>query len=165
MKTFSERRSTVFWLIKNWLKTHHFHTKLPYQKPMLRQIAWWVQNGPITKNGELSVTALFLWKFCFCLRSSYKELIWCTSDPNAHIPLLFVSAGVLFDGAFSLGILNTPICEFNASTMFKVINVRNLPFIRDESWATTHSGNTFAKFMLHTSFNKNIINFHEPRYS
>ena len=24
-----------------------FPYKLPYQKPMLRQIEWWVQNGPI----------------------------------------------------------------------------------------------------------------------
>ena len=28
------------------MKTHHFHTKLPHQKPMLRQIEWWLQNGP-----------------------------------------------------------------------------------------------------------------------
>ena len=38
---------------------HYFHTKLPYQKPMLRQIEWRVQNGPITKNGVLSVTLFF----------------------------------------------------------------------------------------------------------
>ena len=69
--------------------THHFHTKLPYQKPILRQTEWWVQNGPIIKNGVLPVTALLFRKFCFSLRSlkllSYKELIWCTSNPNAHI--------------------------------------------------------------------------------
>ena len=29
---------------------------------MLRQIEWGVQNGPITKNGVLSVTTLFLIK-------------------------------------------------------------------------------------------------------
>ena len=29
------------------LKTHHFHAKLPCQKPMLRQIEWGVQIGPI----------------------------------------------------------------------------------------------------------------------
>ena len=34
-------------------KANVFHTKLPYQKPMLRQI-----NGPITKNGVLSVATL-----------------------------------------------------------------------------------------------------------
>ena len=83
------------------LKTHHFHTKLPYQKPMLRQIEWWLQNGPITKNGVLPVTTSFFKKLCFSLRTSYKELIWCTNDP-VPIFILFVSTGVLFDGAFSL---------------------------------------------------------------
>ena len=27
----------------------------------------------------------FFWKFCFSLRTSFKELIWCTNNPNAHI--------------------------------------------------------------------------------
>ena len=67
------------------MKKHHFHTKLPCQKSMLRQIEWWLQNGPITKNGVLPVTTLFFWKFCFSLRTSYKELICCTNNPNAHI--------------------------------------------------------------------------------
>ena len=68
---------------KNWsadfevqelkLKTYHFQTKLPYQKQIIRQIEWWVQNGPITKN-------------------------------QIPIFLLFVKAGVLFDGNFSLSV-------------------------------------------------------------
>ena len=64
---------------------HYFHTKLPYQKPMERQIKWWLQNGPIKKNRVLPVTTLFFWKFCFSLRTSYKELICCTNYPNAYI--------------------------------------------------------------------------------
>ena len=32
------------------LKKQHFHTKLPCQKPMLRQIEWGVQNWPITQK-------------------------------------------------------------------------------------------------------------------
>ena len=52
---------------------------------MLRQIDWWVQNGPITKNGVLPATTSFFWKFYFSLRTSYKELIWCTNYPNIHI--------------------------------------------------------------------------------
>ena len=67
------------------LKMHHLHTKLPYQRPKLRQIEWWVQNGPISKNGVMLRTTLFFRKFCFSLRTSYKELIWCTNYPNAHI--------------------------------------------------------------------------------
>ena len=27
----------------------------------------------------------FCWKFCFSLRTSYRDLIWCTSNPNTHI--------------------------------------------------------------------------------
>ena len=53
---------------------------------MLRQIEWWVQDGPITKNGVLPATTLLFWKVCFSLRTSNKELIWCTNNPNAHIP-------------------------------------------------------------------------------
>ena len=41
-------------------------------------------------------------KLCLSLRTTYKELIWCTSKTNAHIRSTLVSAGVLFDGAFSL---------------------------------------------------------------
>ena len=42
----------IFLLKALKLKTHHFYTKLPYQKPRLRQIEWWVRNGPITKNAS-----------------------------------------------------------------------------------------------------------------
>ena len=35
----------VFFLVKS--------TRLPRQKPVLRQMEWGVQNGPITKNGVL----------------------------------------------------------------------------------------------------------------
>ena len=33
----------------------------------------------------LPVTTLFFWKICFSFRTSWKELIWCTNDPNVHI--------------------------------------------------------------------------------
>ena len=41
----------------------HFHTKLPCQKLILRQIEWLVQNGPIKKNEVLSVTTTFFEDF------------------------------------------------------------------------------------------------------
>ena len=56
---FSKNWSTVFKLKALRLKMYHFHTKLPYQKPVLRQIAWRVQNGPFTNNGVSPVTTLF----------------------------------------------------------------------------------------------------------
>ena len=42
------------------LKAHNFHPKLLFQKPMLRQIEWRLQNGPITKGGVLPVTLYFI---------------------------------------------------------------------------------------------------------
>ena len=53
------------------LKTHHLHTKQQHQKQMLRQTEWWVQNGPITKNGVLTVITLFFKKFSFILKTSF----------------------------------------------------------------------------------------------
>ena len=94
-KTFFQKNRVPFLVESTRLKTHHFHTKLTNQKPMLRQIEWWVQNIPFTKNEVLPVTTSLFWKFCFSLRTSYKVMIWCTGEPNS-IFLLLVSAGVLF---------------------------------------------------------------------
>ena len=52
---------------------------------MWRQIEWGLLNGPITKNAVLLLTTLFSWKFCFSLRTFYKEFIWCTNYPIVHI--------------------------------------------------------------------------------
>ena len=41
--------------------------------------------GRITKNKVLSVTTLFFRTFCFSLRTSHKELIWCNNYPNVHV--------------------------------------------------------------------------------
>ena len=92
---------TDFWKTKTVFKKleYLFYTKLAYQTLMLRQIEWWLQNGPITKNGVLPVTTFFLWKFCFSFRTSYKE--WFdVPTTQMFIIVLFTSAGVLFDGAF-----------------------------------------------------------------
>ena len=58
-ETFFKKLGYRFYLKMLIWKTHHFHTKLPYQKPMLRQIEWGVQNGSNTKNGVLPVTTLY----------------------------------------------------------------------------------------------------------
>ena len=33
----------------------------------------------------LRVTISYFWKLCFSIRTSYKELIWCTNDTDFHI--------------------------------------------------------------------------------
>ena len=66
-----------------------FPYKTAISEAHVKIIEWRVQNGSITKNWVLPGTTLFFWKFCFSLRASYKELIWCTNDRNAHIPTLY----------------------------------------------------------------------------
>ena len=99
-KTFFKKLEYRFLLKVIGLKTH-FPTKLPCQKPTLRWIKWRVQDEPIRKNGGLLLSALFFWKYCYCLINSYKELIWCTNYINVHIHT-FEEAGVLYKGSFLL---------------------------------------------------------------
>ena len=87
------------------LKTHHFDTKLPYQKPMSGQIEWRVQNGLITKYEILPVATLFFQKFCFSLRTLYKELIWITKDTDAHIRTFYKQGSFIWRCFFPASIL------------------------------------------------------------
>ena len=91
--------NTVFWFKVLELKTHYFHTKLPSQKPKFRQIQWWVQDQPITKNGVLLVTNLFFQKFCFSFQTSSWFNVLTTL---IYIFIFFESVEVSFEGAFSL---------------------------------------------------------------
>ena len=52
------------------MKGQHLHTKMLRQKPILRQIEWRVQNGPIIKIGFLPLTASFFGRFNLSLRTS-----------------------------------------------------------------------------------------------
>ena len=58
-ETFFKKLEYCFLVQSTAVETQHFHTKLLYQKPMLRQIEWGPQNGPITKSGVLPLTTLF----------------------------------------------------------------------------------------------------------
>ena len=110
--------STVFQLKALRLKAHHCHTKLLHQKPMLRQIEWWVQYGPITKNKVLSATTLFFWKLCFSLRTSYTDFlfikrIWCTNDPNTHSPTFWKRWSFIWRSFFTVSILKLKTSQNN----------------------------------------------------
>ena len=68
---------------------------------MLGQIEWSVQNAPITKIVVLPVTTLFFEDFVTVQESLIK--IWFDLlKTQMPILVLVVSAGVLFDCAFSL---------------------------------------------------------------
>ena len=73
---------------------------------MLRQIEWWLQNGPIKKNEVLPVTNLFFWKIFFSLKASYNELIWCINYTNVHIRTFCKRWSFIWRCFFPVNILN-----------------------------------------------------------
>ena len=66
---------------------------------MLRQIGWGVQNGPITMSGVLPDS--FFANFVL-IQEPCKKSFFDVTTTQMFIFILFVSAGVLFEGAFTL---------------------------------------------------------------
>ena len=62
-KTFFKRLDYRFSVESTKIENASFHKKLTYQQPMLRKMEWWLQNGPISKNGVLPATTLFFENF------------------------------------------------------------------------------------------------------
>ena len=79
---------------------------------------WWIHNGRIIKNGVSPVTTLFFWKFCFCLRTSCKELIWCTNYPNVHIGTFCKHWSFIWRCFLPVGIILKLVLAFNNTVFF-----------------------------------------------
>ena len=128
----------IFWKTKTFFKKVEYfflvestkteNASLPYKTAISETnvktiIEWWVQNGPITKNGVLPITTLFFWKFCFSLRTSYKELILCTNDLKAHIRTFIKRWSFIWRFFFSVSILKEfiliEIKELDSAKSFK----------------------------------------------
>ena len=80
----------IFWKKKKKkkkrLKTQHYHAKLLSEanfKTNRMSSTKWTYH----KELDLPVTTFFFffWEFGCSVRTSNKELIWCTNDPNVHI--------------------------------------------------------------------------------
>ena len=84
-KTFFKRLEYRFLVEGTKTETTSFLHKTVISETNVKTYRMVIKNRPITKNGVLAVTTSIFWKFCFSLRTSYKELIWCTNDPNAYI--------------------------------------------------------------------------------
>ena len=82
------------------------------QKPMSRQIEWEVQNRPITKSRVLPATTLLFWKFCFSLRTSNKELSWCTNCRNVHIYTFRMRLSFIWGCFFRVSILKSHLLTY-----------------------------------------------------
>ena len=86
-KPFSKKLENRFFVESTKIEnaTFSLKTALSEVNVWLNSGEWGVQNGPIRKNGILPVTTSFFGRFCFSIRTFYKELIWCTNYPSVHI--------------------------------------------------------------------------------
>ena len=99
LKSFSKSWSNVFQLKVLRLKTY-FDRKLPCQNPVLRQLEWGMQNGPITKNWFLPSKYFLFRKFCFTLKPMstifYQIFIFLPNDRPSKSMMFFISLKKLF---------------------------------------------------------------------
>ena len=103
------------------------------QKPLLGQIEWWVQNGPITKKGVLRVTTFL--KILF----QFKNLL-CTNYSNVHIHTFRKRWSFIW------------LC-------FLPVSILNYKKILHMHWIIWHPANFFPVFSLVTFWRKNRILF------
>ena len=84
----------IFWKTKTFFKKLEYHflvenTKIenasfPYRTALSEANV--KTNRMVTTKERIFASNCFIFlKFCFSLRTSYKELILCTNNPNAHI--------------------------------------------------------------------------------
>ena len=106
-KTFFKKREHCLIVERTTIENAIFHTKLSCQKPVSRQVEWGVQNGPITKNGVLTLTIWFFWKFNFGIKTSYHT--WFKVLTTQMFEFMFLLSVM----SFILG------CFFNVSILKK----------------------------------------------
>ena len=79
---------------------------------MLRQIEWRLPNRSIVKSGVLPVNASLFLKICFSFSTSWKDLFWCTNDPNIDICIFCKRWSLILECFFPVSILKRyPIPE------------------------------------------------------
>ena len=103
-KPFPKNWSTVFhWKVPR-LTRQHFHSIRPCQKPISRQRKRGVQN--IASNHFI---------YLKILRARYKELVWCTNQPNFHTRTFPKRWRFIWGCFFPVSYLNTLKFKFSVS--------------------------------------------------
>ena len=101
-KTFLRKLEQSFLVESTKIENASFPHKTAISETYIKTNRMVSRKWTYHKGESFPSNYLIFLKICFSWRTSYEELIWCTNDPNAHIFVLFVSAGVLIDDAFSM---------------------------------------------------------------
>ena len=57
------------------------------------------------KDRSFASNYFLFWKYCFSLRTSYKDMIWCTNNPNAHTRTFCKRWSFIWRSCFPVSIL------------------------------------------------------------
>ena len=115
MKTFFKKLKYCFLVETNkiqlvGLKTYNFHSKLLFQKKNVTTNRMATTKWTYQKKWRFASNCfIFSLKICFSFRTSYKELIWCTSDPNIHIRIFWKRWSLILGWFFPVSILKRSI--------------------------------------------------------
>ena len=75
------------------------------------------------KERSFASSYLIFWKFCFSLKTSYKELICCTNNPNVRICSFCKRSTFIWWCFFSVSILNKDITEIKSKIKITAWNI------------------------------------------
>ena len=92
-KTFFKKLEYRFFVESSEIENTSFSFKTALSETNVQTNRMTTTKRPITNSGVLPVATLFFWKIFSSFRTSSKESIWCTSNPNVQF-VFFVIAGV-----------------------------------------------------------------------
>ena len=126
---------------------------------MLPKIEWGVQNGPNRKYEVLPTPAISFGKFCFSLRTSDKELIWCTNYPNFHIYTFNKSMTFIWVCFFAVSNLNRVNNPHSTLNWIQLMEWAKFQMYQNTNyqWTARANGLTFSLTMIKVK--QHFINF------
>ena len=137
-KTFFKKLEYHFLVESTNIKNASFPYKTAMSEANVKINRMGSTKGPIKKNGVLPVTTLLFWKFCFSLRTSYKELTWCNNYLNVNIHTLRERWGFIWGCLFPVSTLSnlfrfvkrTKKCNFADSNTIHSCNINLETFLK-----------------------------------
>ena len=117
------------------------------------------------KERSFASNYFLFWKFCFILRTFYKELIWCTNYPNVHVKLSLWN--FIWGCFFPMSILI--LFDTNVSTSFMVSIFCSTPNSRVWSYRFNRPTKIYAELRCQkkqfNSWKKYFLVWHSLRFS
>ena len=135
-KTFIKKLKYCFLVECTKIENAPFPYKTAISKPNVKTNRVVGTKWTYHREWSFASTYLFYWKFCFSLRTSYIELIWCTNYPNVNIHNFWKCWSFIWRCLFPVTILN--IKNFFIIALSKNITSRP-PKIR-AGWEQTQLG-------------------------